>query len=555
MRKSSLEKCIVDHLDKRVAVNHPLYLLNKFSKTPVIQNLNKQDSITFEMFESYLNLQGRKKRKLFNPKYFASNDASAPFFLEFISEEATTVESSKKTTRKKEKKFSIGSLYDDAQQTVFSFLDEKTLSMLSATNSLFHTKTKQLKHWRSKLVASGCQKNVLLQVAVTGAIRNYKNLYHAFMKVWYGYRIQMKESWELMCLSGDVSAIQYAVQHEQLTKDTKNKFGDNALLLAALSGSAAQMRFAYETVGIDAHSENDAGVNALLNAAFSGNIEAIDFAYRALKLDPANKAKDKANVYHYAALSGNISALKHVIKIFKNIKLTDTSELGETLLHFAARSGSVPMMQFVMDDLGFDPRELDCSGENFLYYAIRSGDTAAFKYALKKLKKADPTFNPMTFVSKEKENILHTAFISKNLNMIRCVASELKKSSHDKPSEFQALANSINEKGMNALHIATNDGDVAAMHYAVEELKINPGVLTREKSNILHLAAISGNPAAVTYAVELNKLYKLDLSLEQTNRFGRNAFYFADKSLSPEVMKNSLIDSFKSDNERTFSMY
>jgi len=81
------------------------------------------------------------------------------------------------------------------------------------------------------------------------------------------------------------------------------------------------------------------------------------------------------------------------------------------------------------------------------------------------------------------------------------------------------------------------------MKYAIDVLQIQPAVKTLSaESNILQLAAISDNPAAVTYAYELNKVFNLELTPEKRNNKGHDAFFFASKSLEPQLIKDALIN-------------
>gem|GEM_PF-6062915 len=424
---------------KLISKSHPVHMLNNFLTTSIIQKLADQENISFKMFKNYLRTQGKTATKILTPSYLASGEAGAALFKEFMQENLK-----KENVSDTQNYFALGELPEDAQQTILSFLDKRTMAVMSMTSTTFNQETKHIVYWHDKLIEAGCDIKLLEHVVTTETIQDYKHLYHVFSKMSYNDRIKITEPWELYCLSGEVNAMFYAIEHEGLTKETKSKNGNNALLYAARGGSVAGIDFANKILKIPANSANDLGYNPLLYAAYLGNVAAIKHSSKDLDLPPTVTAKDKANIHHFAALSGSLSALKHTLKNFKKPNPNSLTEYGENLLHCAGKSGSVKMMEFLIDELKFDPNVVDKNGETFLHYAIRSNDIDAAEHAFKKFKNADANWDPLLVVNKEGENLLHVAAKDVDIKMMDFLVKIFMKNKNKE--EQKLLINAVNKK-------------------------------------------------------------------------------------------------------------
>lgn len=264
-------------------------------------------------------------------------------------------------------------------------LDVKSIVNLSACSSSFYSKTQGIFYWKDKLIAAGCNQGQLEKVIHADVIRNYKKLYRSLLCFEYVFR-NIIWAWELYCLSGEPTAIQYAVQQEQLTHNTKGWHGLNALHHAALSGSIEAIRYAIETLKIPANSKADKGANALHYAARSGSVEAMRYLIETLNIAANSTDTNGINALHYAAYGGSVEAMKYAIETLK-IPANSTANRGGNALHYAALSGSVEAVRFVRqlsyeNDLKLEPTLRDFDEHDAFWYAKESSSAAAIKDAL-----------------------------------------------------------------------------------------------------------------------------------------------------------------------------
>lgn len=121
----------------------------------------------------------------------------------------------------------LGKVFDTQKavmQTVLSkHLDTKSVAALSSSHSALYAETQGRYYWVDKLIADGCNKELLDKVLHANVIQNYKNLYHAFTQMRYMYRVKINDPWILFCLSGDPVAIAHTIENETVTADTKSQ--------------------------------------------------------------------------------------------------------------------------------------------------------------------------------------------------------------------------------------------------------------------------------------------------------------------------------------------
>jgi ankyrin repeat protein len=368
---------------------------------------------------------------------------------------------------------------DALDKIATDFLDAQSLVTLGSTCCLFRKELRDMFYWREKLIAAGCPQAFLKPLEQTRAVRDYKNLHRTLAKL---SNFQVNELWELLCLSGEVTALQYAIQHANLTSDTKNASGEKASHFVALSGNVASFQFLIKRFNIKKPSEGVDGMNESHYAAMSGNIECIDKTIRHFKIDPTSVNQFGETLAHFAARSHQFAALKHVITTYK-LKPTIRTSKNESLLH--ACVNNVNMLKQVIQEYNLDPYSMDSDNATLLHVTAKAGNIEGVQYVIGKYQ-IDP---------KQKDKF-----------------------------------------GSTLLHYATGNGCVAMMKFAVDVLKISPAEIIQDGTNLLQLAALSGNSEAVRYAFELSESLHLDWRAEQLNHENQSAFDFAKNGPNPEAI-------------------
>ena len=104
-----------------------------------------------------------------------------------------------------------------------------------------------------------------------------------------------------------------------------------------------------------------------------------------LLLENGADVNQPCNVYlrtplMYAAATGSVSCVQKLIQ--KGAQLQDADIAGDKVWVFAARSGSVDMLRYLLEDNGIDKDSVEKRGASVLYWTVKSGNIEAIRYLL-----------------------------------------------------------------------------------------------------------------------------------------------------------------------------
>lgn len=238
---------------------------------------------------------------------------------------------------------------------VSQFLTGEEVARLSFVSSLFKHETTLHYFWRDKIIKAGCNQALLKKAMETGTISNYLNIYYTFFRLSSSQVSCIQELWELLCLSGDIKAIDYAIQQEKINETTVNFWNENVLQVVASSGNAA----------------------------------AIDYIIAKIpNVEPLAKPKDGWSLPLCAAYSGNVAVINRVAQ-FPGIDFKHKTFYGNDVLQQAVMSQNPDAVLFLRQlsierNLGLDPKMEDDDGNDAFWHAEKS--VSAFMIA--KMKRA-----------------------------------------------------------------------------------------------------------------------------------------------------------------------
>jgi ankyrin repeat protein len=491
-------------------------LWSQYLKIHVLKNEMSSSS-----FLAYIRSQG------YNPRLLLNEDSTTNLIAKLNSSESDIPKLPKNIKKVKQPAADfLSNTIVDMQEKIFEFLDEKSIASLSASSKFFQTETKVLFHWRDRLIDSGCNRDLLDSVIQTNKIKNYKNLYHTFLKIPANFRPLVNKPWELLCLSGEKKAINYAINELHITKETTNQVGENPLFLTTLSGQVEAIKLVQNKLGIDPHLKNSEGESLAHYAALSESIPALRYFIHNQHINKNSVTPDKKTLTHFAALSGSVKMLKYVTIILKLNPHCLTGN-GVNVAHYAVESRSIPTVRYAVEILEVNTKKLTKKKENLFHFSIKSGDIEMIEYVMKQF-----NFSANSKNSKN-ENMLHLAAKMGYADLMRYAVNVHQINPHSK---------SIN--GDNALHWSITSRHLPAARYAIDVLKINPGEETNEGTNILHLSAIGNTPGMVDYVSELNQSHQLGLDPKKPNNQGFDAYWFAEHAFNPSEAKKLLDEKF-----------
>jgi ankyrin repeat protein len=276
--------------------------------------------------------------------------------------------------------------------------------------------TKDISYWQHKLIQVGCSEDLIMKLIQLKVIENYEHLYEVIKKynghaVFKEYKINnINEIWELLCLSGEPRAIQYAIEKEGLTAETKNKFGETGFHLACRSGCSdgIERSLLIRDINgnlIDPLVKTKADNTGFTCACWSGSSTAISKCLEAKNvkgdsIDPLDKTDREISGFHWACMSGSPLAIEKSLNVKnsqgESINFLDISLTGVTGFHYACMSGSLAAIKKSLEIKDSQGRRINpyyktrSDGQTGLHLACKSGSLAAVIYLRHEL-----NFDPM----------------------------------------------------------------------------------------------------------------------------------------------------------------
>jgi len=182
------------------------------------------------------------------------------------------------------RKDSLSELPEELFDHAVSFLTAKELVTLGSVKKTIYAELKESNTWQLKeplglIKTMGVKPKILQEIQDMAAIYSYKNLYEklCYIKQWAD---EIHFSWELILISGELSAINYAIEKELISNKTHNRSGENPLYLASFSGSVDAMKLVMEKLDIDPNELTGAVKRSLFHAAaWSGSYDAIEYLH------------------------------------------------------------------------------------------------------------------------------------------------------------------------------------------------------------------------------------------------------------------------------------
>lgn len=294
--------------------------------------------------------------------------------------------------------------------------------------------------WKKMILKVGCDPKLLDAVIKTNAVKDYHHLYEVYYQIKHVVGAEIKDSWALMCLSGERSALEYAKKHMGLSRYSLSELvtfdewrNRDAIFFAAFSGNLDAVKYVIDELGVSVKggllSDMFAligasnGMHALEGAALSGNAKMLEYLLNVLKIqEHREQDTHRNNLMHYAAWSGNIDAISYIREnILPPINPEYFGAHGKNVFHCAVQSRNLKAIQYVASFIS-NPKALDANGNNAIHIAASLGDLKTVKLLHEELK-IDPNEK-----SKSGGNALYIALLNRHRNIMEYFIDELKMS-------------------------------------------------------------------------------------------------------------------------------
>lgn len=470
MRKDALA-CLLRNYDHQLRIPKSIRLLKKFMSQKEILCLSEHEDISYQDFIHFVIDQKKDPEILLSEDFLKSKTPDAALFCKFKN---SGEDREKDIDEDIDKNAPLPKLPTDILFHMTNFLDPKTMIKFGSTASIFYSFSISDLCWKKHLIQAGMNEELLNEIIKSKAIKNFKVLYRAFTQLPCPLRTSIMDPWQIYYLSGDPSAIQYAIKNDGFTKETKDYCGRSAVHYLGLSGVPAFLDYGIKTLKIS-------------------------------KNDLLTEDKDGRTLVHYAAWSASRDMLTHVAHdLGLNVKKTDHS--GRTIAHYSAWSGSPKLLKYAIDYFHLNIHVKDNDGSGIQHYAALSKVPAQLAF-IKELKL------PMDEKDDLGRTILHFAALSGEPLQLSFVIDILNISPLEKDNDQR-----------NIMHYAAWSGEKDQLAYAVA-LGFNPKIGDKHRRNTMHYAAMSGTNQQIDYTI-----LKLDLNPSQVDALNFSADFYASRS-------------------------
>ncbi len=238
-----------------------------------------------------------------------------------------------------------------------------------------------------------------------------------------------------------------------------------------------------------------------------------------LKNFPLRKDRQGETILHYAACSGSVAVFKRALEItgicsvtypggkpieyFQEIDPLERSYENSTILHWAGWGGSIPLFKLILEIKGIALLELDQKGRTVLHYAAWNGSVELFEHIILEI----PEIKPLAR-DEEGRTVLHYAALSGSASLFKCALRIPGINPLDRDNF-----------GRTVLHAAVLHpyGSLEILKCILEIEGMDLSALDNDSKNVLHHAALGGSVECVVYLYAHRNKFNFDFALSIRN--------------------------------------
>lgn len=196
------------------------------------------------------------------------------------------------------------------------------------------------------------------------------------------------------------------------------------------------------------------------------------------------KTEDSETILHYAAASGHVLIVKWLLD-YKGSTITKVNVNGATALHYAAAAGHLDVVKclFIYDTQ--NEAQFDIDNNNVLFYAVRSGNLELLQWFLEH---RNTDFDHTNY---EGMSVLHYAGAYGSLQVLQWLMNNVPQLDPQRKCE----------SGMLVIHYAAESGDVDQVKW-LKDTGMFPRKEVFGEFNITEIAAMEGHLPLLQYLVK-----------------------------------------------------
>ncbi|XP_062572963.1 uncharacterized protein LOC134234938 [Saccostrea cucullata] len=347
--------------------------------------------------------------------------------------------------------------------------------------------------------------NIELLLRVCESV-DLRQISHSLHPVWKHIRHSLLQE---ICLMQQTQLIEQVLEKYPFLVNIKDSQGSNALQGAASSGDKHAFNLLLK-FGFDPYEKDrDSGHTVLTCACQDGRLDMVKYLiekYPALLQEHTDIHGD--TLLFWAAYSGSIDMFEYMLNLFKNENILHissdnipkgdkTDNSGQTILHAACENGHYYMSEYLLNRYPQLLNVCDENGNNVLHYTAQGGNVDLFKFLSSKGLNVNDTTNTGW-------TVLHKCCAGGKEEMCRYLVNM-----------YPCLISVRDNDGCTVLHSACGGGSVEVVYFLIEK-GVDINTLSIYGRSILHSACLNGKFEVCEYLVE-NYPHLLDVKDKSSN--------------------------------------
>ena len=281
---------------------------------------------------------------------------------------------------------------------------------------------------------------------------------------------------------GHLHVLRYLVEHHGCDPSCKDDEGITPLYLASKEGHMDIVSYLITEAHCDPNCISEDGRTCLHAASIGGKLNVIKY----LLVEHNCQIRPDYNGYtplHYAAAEGNLDVLIHLIEICFD---PNSSNEGMSYLRLATQRGHLPLVRYLVEEMGSDVTLEDKHGRSLTYLAAEGGHLDILKYLIEE-KRADSQFktskewNATRFTMAPGRSLVHTASREGHLHVVRYLVEH-----HGCDPSCK------DDEGITPLYLACQEGHMDIVSYLITEAHCDPNCISEDGQTCLHVASLGG---------------------------------------------------------------
>ena len=337
------------------------------------------------------------------------------------------------------------------------------------------------------------------------------------------------------CQGSDLTSVQYLINLKDCEKTCKTNVGWSCLHVASYHGNTKLVKYlASKFQKDDIENRDNFGTTPLYLACQEGHIDIIKFLVQNKHCDLKSQAHNGWTCLHAAISTGKLEVIKCInsmtmsffYRLLHTLHSSAIIELGcNNLLHIAAEFGQLRIVQYLIEELKFDPNSRRPDQVLPIHLASFGGHYYVVDYLANKcmcnIQSIDVHGNtPLHFAAAGGHPHMIEYFVEKYNTEISTTLNISKDSlsyHQDFPLYYlekmhfsDIFQDGLNKFSTTPLHCASAYGHINALKYLFDITKCDPLVKDSNGDTLLHIASRSGQLKVVKYLIE-NQLIKYDV--------------------------------------------